>query len=200
MTSVIVVDRHAVVRAGLVRLLHAADDLLVVGEAGEWEAGMALSDLIRPTVVLVGPSCSTCPVAPARAAQMPAGTRLVALVDEPGHEAAAAEPGTIEYLSADSNPEELVGAVRGGRAPMPATAACPPWHGPSGAKTAAGLTARERQILTLLGRGSGNRQIAHELGIRETTVKAHLTRVFLSIGVTSRTQAALWAHFNGLAA
>jgi DNA-binding CsgD family transcriptional regulator len=60
------------------------------------------------------------------------------------------------------------------------------------------LSDREREVLALVGAGLANKQIARRLGISEKTVKAHLTRVFAQIGVTDRTQAALWARRNGI--
>ena len=60
------------------------------------------------------------------------------------------------------------------------------------------LTPREREVLGALARGKANKQIARELGISEKTVKAHLTRVFESIGVSDRTAAALWAQRHGI--
>ena len=62
------------------------------------------------------------------------------------------------------------------------------------------LTDRETDVLCLLAEGLANKQIARQLGISEKTVKAHLTRVFGQLGVSDRTQAALWAHDNGVAA
>ena len=60
------------------------------------------------------------------------------------------------------------------------------------------LTTREQEVLALLAEGLANKQIARRLGIAEKTVKAHLTSVFQRIGVTDRTQAALWAHRQGI--
>ena len=60
------------------------------------------------------------------------------------------------------------------------------------------LTAREREVLTLVREGLANKQIARRLDISERTVKAHLTSAFARIGVSDRTQAALWAERNGL--
>ena len=65
-------------------------------------------------------------------------------------------------------------------------------------RPAAELTAREQEVLALLAEGLANKQIARRLGIAEKTVKAHLTSVFQSIGVTDRTQAALWARNHGI--
>ena len=63
----------------------------------------------------------------------------------------------------------------------------------------ADLSVRERDVLRLVGSGLPNKRIARELGISEKTVKAHLTSVFQRIGVTDRTQAALWAQRNRIA-
>lgn len=60
------------------------------------------------------------------------------------------------------------------------------------------LSDREREVLVLVAGGLANKQVARRLGISEKTVKGHLTRVFQTIGVTDRTQAALWAERNGL--
>jgi len=61
------------------------------------------------------------------------------------------------------------------------------------------LSSREREVLALVADGLPNKLIARRLEISEKTVKAHLTRVFSAIGVTDRTQAALWAQRNGVA-
>ena len=63
---------------------------------------------------------------------------------------------------------------------------------------ASGLSAREREVLALVAHGLPNKLIARRLGIREKTVKAHLTSVFRTIGVDDRTQAAMWAVHNGI--
>ncbi|HEX8101359.1 MAG TPA: response regulator transcription factor [Solirubrobacteraceae bacterium] len=60
------------------------------------------------------------------------------------------------------------------------------------AQAAPSLTPREREVLALLGRGLPNKLIARDLGISEKTVKAHVTRIFEALGVSDRTQAALW--------
>ena len=59
------------------------------------------------------------------------------------------------------------------------------------------LTAREAEILGLIAKGLPNKRIALSLGISEKTVKAHVTSIFSSLGVTDRVQAALWARENG---
>ena len=58
------------------------------------------------------------------------------------------------------------------------------------------LSAREVEVLRLVSAGQANKQVARSLGITERTVKAHLTNIFSRIGVSDRTQAALWAREN----
>src|SRR6185369_6817460 len=92
---------------------------------------------------------------------------------------AALDAGAVGYLLKDSEPEELIGGVRSaarGESPLDPKAA------------RAVLTARSTRERAELSE--------RELGISEKTVKAHLTRVFQQIGVTDRTQAALWARDN----
>jgi DNA-binding NarL/FixJ family response regulator len=84
-----------------------------------------------------------------------------------------------------------VPASQGIVAPPDAAPGTPGRPGPTD-DSAGDLTAREREVLALVGQGMSNRLIARRLGISEKTVKAHLTRVFAQIGVTDRVQAALW--------
>ena len=67
-----------------------------------------------------------------------------------------------------------------------------------GATATTELTPRETEVLRLVRQGLANKQIARRLGISERTVKAHLTSVFARIGVSDRTQAALWAERQGI--
>jgi DNA-binding NarL/FixJ family response regulator len=113
----------------------------------------------------------------------------------------AVDAGAVGYLLKDADPADLLQGVRAaaaGQSPLD----------PKVAGTLLGrrttqapqdqLSDREREVLTLVAEGLANKQIARHLGISERTVKAHLTSVFQRIGVTDRTQAALWAERNGL--
>jgi DNA-binding NarL/FixJ family response regulator len=107
---------------------------------------------------------------------------------------AALQAGAIGYQLKDAAPDELISAVRAaaaGGAPLDPRAArvLLDRRQPSVA-----LSARETEVLRLVTDGLANKQIARRLGIAERTVKAHLTRIFSQIGVTDRTQAALWAQ------
>ena len=113
----------------------------------------------------------------------------------------ALDAGAIGYLLKDAEPDELIRGVRAaaaGEAPLAPKAASAVLTARADQRPVAELTPREREVLGALARGKANKQIARELGISEKTVKAHLTRVFESIGVTDRTAAALWAQRHGI--
>jgi DNA-binding NarL/FixJ family response regulator len=114
----------------------------------------------------------------------------------------ALDAGAIGYLLKDADPEELqrgIAAAARGEAPLNPRAAAE-LLAARGTRTTGvtGLSAREREVLELVGRGLANKQIARRLGISEKTVKGHLTNVFQAIGVADRTQAALWASRHGM--
>jgi DNA-binding NarL/FixJ family response regulator len=116
--------------------------------------------------------------------------------------AAALDAGALGYLLKDAEPEEIIRGVRlaaGGDAPIAPQAARAILNARRRPPEASDqLSAREHEVLMLVAEGLPNKLIARRLEISEKTVKAHLTRVFAQIGVTDRTQAALWAHRNGL--
>jgi DNA-binding NarL/FixJ family response regulator len=109
----------------------------------------------------------------------------------------ALDAGARGYLLKDAEASEVVRAIHAaarGEAPLdPRVARAVLARGTTPAAMA-GMTAREREVLGLLGTGLANKAIARQLGISEATVKAHLTRIFRQIGVTDRTQAAIWAR------
>jgi DNA-binding NarL/FixJ family response regulator len=115
---------------------------------------------------------------------------------------AALEAGAVGYLLKDAEPDDVLRALRDAAAggvplsPRAARALLPA----SRTRTSglAALTAREREVLTLVAAGLPNKSIARRLEISEKTVKAHLTRVFTTLDVRDRTSAALWAQRNGL--
>jgi two-component system, NarL family, response regulator LiaR len=113
--------------------------------------------------------------------------------------------GAAGYLLKDVEPRDLVKAIRtvhGGEALLhPAVAARLMDEfaaGPAPQPGADGLTAREREVLTLIARGLPNKLIARELSISEKTVKAHVSSILGKLGLTDRTQAALYAVRSGL--
>src|SRR5581483_9342706 len=113
---------------------------------------------------------------------------------------AALDAGAIGYLLKGSQPDEVLEAIRAaarGDAPLAPRAARELLAARS-EEQRADLSSREREVLGLVAEGLPNKLIARRLEISEKTVKAHLTSVFQRIGVSDRTQAALWAQRHGI--
>ena len=204
MIRVVVAEDHAVVRAGLERLLSGAEGVEVVGAASDGEEAVAITAETRPDVVLCDLSM---PVmngieATRRIVADSPETRVVVLTafSERDRILGALDAGAIGYLLKDADPEALLQAVRAaarGEAPLAPKAASAVLSDRA-EQRAVELSSREREVLSLVAEGMPNKLIAQRLEISEKTVKAHLTRVYEQIGVTDRTQAALWVERHGL--
>lgn len=197
---VMVVDDHAVVRQGISDVLGSAGDIEIAGIASGGEEGVQLAAKVLPHVVLMDlsmPEVDGVEATTRILAALPE-VRIVMLTSfsEPEHVNAALDAGAIGYLLKDTEPEEIIRAVKAaarGEAPFSPRAAGALLARRAERRTSETLTPRERQILELVGQGLANKQISRRLGIREKTVKAHLTNVFRRIQVPDRTAAALWA-------
>jgi DNA-binding NarL/FixJ family response regulator len=201
---VVVAEDHAVVRAGLEQLLAGAEDVEVVGTASNGEEAVELTREQQPDVVLMDLVMPTVDgiEATRRIVALETEVRVVVLTSFSDRNAImdALDAGAIGYLLKDAEPEELVRGIRAaarGESPLDPKAAREVLSART-ERPSAELSPREREVLVLLASGLPNKLIAQRLGISEKTVKAHLTHVFGRIGVTDRTQAALWAQREGL--
>jgi DNA-binding NarL/FixJ family response regulator len=200
MIRVLVVDDHAVVRDGLERILNHADDMEVVGTAADGADAIALAERERPDVVLMDlsmPSVDGVDATRSLTATQPE-VKVVVLTSfgDQRRILDALGAGAVGYLFKDAKPGEIVAAVRtvvAGGAPLDPKAARVLLDAQRQPRQGDDLSPRERQVLELLVTGLANKHIARRLGITERTVKAHLTSIFQQLGVTDRTQAALWA-------
>ncbi len=199
---VVIVDDHAMLRAGLEQLLAGEPDLEVVGKAADGAEAVILVREVRPDVVLMD-------------LQMPGVDGVAATREIVGEELAdvlvltsysdaerivgALDAGALGYLLKDAEPDEVLRGIRAvarGESPINPRAARELLGARRTPSAAADLTPRETEVLALVRQGLANKQIARRLGISERTVKAHLTSTFQRIGVVDRTQAALWAERN----
>jgi DNA-binding NarL/FixJ family response regulator len=111
----------------------------------------------------------------------------------------ALDAGALGYLLKDADPDEITRGVRAaahGESPLAPRAATEVLAARTQRRPEEALSARELEVLSLVAEGLPNKLIARRLEISEKTVKAHLTQVFAALGVTDRTQAALWLERN----
>ena len=200
MIRVVIVDDHAVVRSGLDQLLGTASDIEMVGSAADGAEAVAIVAELAPDVVLMDLSMPVMDGTEAtrRITADHPDARVVVLTSyaDDRHIAEALDAGAIGYVLKHAEPEELLGAVRSaaaGDAPLDPKAARVLLDDRRRPDPEARLSERELEVLRLVATGLANKLIARRLGITERTVKAHLTNVYARIGVTDRTQAALWA-------
>ena len=204
--SVLIVDDHPLVRAGLVGLIASAPDLELVGEAGGGEAAVSLATELRPDVVLMDlsmPGMDGVDATRLVTASAPA-TAVVVLTSFRDHARVvdAVRAGAVGYLLKDCEPAELLAGIRAaaaGDAPLDPRIARALLPSPA-ASARDSLSAREEEVLRLITRGFSNKQIGTELGIAERTVKVHVGNLFKRIDVADRTSAAMWArdHLPGI--
>jgi len=209
---VLVVDDHAVVRRGLKAFLDSEPDLEVVGEAeGGAEALELLARLAsqgrQPHVVVMDlqmePLDGIESTRQIRSRYSEVGVVALTSFGEEERVHAALEAGASGYLLKDSDADEVSAAIRAahrGELPLdPAIARglTSSLRGESGDGPDAELTPRELEILRLLGAGKSNKEIAAELQISERTARTHVSNILGKLGLTSRTQAALWAVREG---
>jgi DNA-binding NarL/FixJ family response regulator len=202
---VVIVDDHAMLRAGLEQLLGGEPDLDVVGKAAEGAEAVALVREVRPDVVLMDLQMPG--VDGVEATRQIVGEELADVLVLTSYSDAeriigALDAGALGYLLKDAEPDEVLRGIRAvarGESPINPRAARELLGARRTTSTAAAdLTPRETEVLELVRQGLANKQIARRLGISERTVKAHLTSTFQRIGVVDRTQAALWAERNGI--
>jgi DNA-binding NarL/FixJ family response regulator len=199
---VLLAEDHGLVRAGLERLLATVEDLEVVGGAADGAEAVELAKQTRPDVILMDLSMPGMDGVAATRAIVAAqeGVQVVVLTSLTDRERmlAALDAGAVGYLLKDAEPRELIDGIRAaarGESPI-APKAARVLLTARAERERADLSDREREVLRCVAEGMPNKLIARELGISEKTVKTHLTRVFQQIGVTDRTQAALWARQN----
>jgi len=207
---VLIADDHAIVRKGIRALLATERDIQVVGEARDGQEAIAESERLQPDVVLmdlVMPVVSGVEATRHIVSHQPE-TRVLVVTSFTGVDKVfpAIKAGALGYLLKDAGPEELVRAIRqvydGNSSLHPAIARklLQELYEPSEqADTDDMLTDREKEVLRLVAQGWSNLDIAERLAISEATVRTHVSHILTKLGLSSRTQAALYALRTGLA-
>ncbi|WP_052129202.1 response regulator [Clavibacter michiganensis] len=223
---VLLVDDQALVRAGFRVILESEDGIEVVGEAADGEEGVRLATALAPDVICMDVQMPRVDglEATRRIVADPsitAGVLMLTTFDREDYLFTALDAGASGFVLKSASPESLVEAVhviargdallspdvtrrvierfgRGSGAPdddAPAAAAAPTI--PTDPRVAT-LTDRELEVLRLLAEGLANAEIAERLYLGEATVKTHVSRLLLKLGVRDRVQAVVFAYERGI--
>lgn len=205
MIRVLLADDHGVIRDGLGRLISALEGVALVGVAADGAQAVEQAGQLLPDVVLMDLDMPVLDgiAATKRITTDHPQTAVVVLTAFSDRQRilSALEAGACGYLLKDVDADQVGHAIRSaarGESPLDPRVARTVLETRVTPDTRGGLSARELEVLTLLVDGLPNRLIARHLQISEKTVKAHLTSIFRQLGVTDRTQAALWAARHGI--
>jgi two-component system response regulator NreC len=210
LTRVVVVDDHAVVRAGLRRVLEAEPDIEVVGEAGTAGDAVLETRSAKPDVILldvVMPGESGIDVIPKLRKEAPEAKVLVlSMQDDPRYVREAFAAGASGYVLKEAADSEVVAAVRevaaGNRYLHPALGArlISAEEEARAATEADPLSEREHEVLRLLALGHTNQEIAKMLYISVRTAETHRSHIMQKLRLTTRAELVRYALANGLLA
>jgi DNA-binding NarL/FixJ family response regulator len=214
--DILLVDDAPLLRMGFRMVLEAQPDMAVVGEAGDGAEAVALTERLRPHVVLMDVRMPGMDGIEATARINAAGQESRVLIlttfDLDEYAFAALRAGAAGFLLKNALPAELIAGVRtvaagdGVVAPRVTRQLIEAFAAQPGGGTAAGacdarlerLTDREREVLVEMARGRSNAEIAEALTLSEATVKTHVSRILPKLELRDRVQAVVFAYDNGL--
>lgn len=204
--TVVIADDHEVTRAGIRAMLQTAPDIVLVGEVDNGAEAQVLVARLQPHVLVLdlimpGPSPAETVLWAAR--HHPETAVLILTAHEREHYLAQMwQAGAVGFLDKNERAAALITAIRNAaqgqmvytqeqqrRAQQWRAEVQTLWDN---------LTAREQEVLRFFGQGLSNREIGARLGIAEKTVSKHVSGILNALGVTSRTEAALWWRDSGL--
>jgi len=207
---VVIIDDHPLLRKGLQQLADLTPEIEIVGEADSGKQGIELVEQLQPDLVLLDLNMHGMngieTLAEMKQRNIEARIVILTVSDAQDDIVAAMRNGADGYLLKDMPPEELMVKFREvaeGRLVMSRNIAeslaramhQTPHHRPKNANEA-GLTEREKEILSHLAQGESNKIIARKLDIAEATVKVHVKHLLKKLGFKSRVEAAVWAVEN----
>ncbi|GAA0927942.1 response regulator transcription factor [Virgisporangium ochraceum] len=206
MIRVVIADDQRMVRAGLRMLCESAPDLEVVGEAENGQQAIRLAEQVAPDVVLMDLRMplvdGTTATTRIRAARPSARVVVLTTFGDDDHLFPALAAGACGFLVKDAAPSELLAAVRtaaAGESPFSPSVLrrlvdrAVRSREPAPSTLPASVTAREREVLALVGAGLSNKEIGDRLHLGVTTVKTHVTSLLAKTGASNRIRLALLA-------
>jgi DNA-binding NarL/FixJ family response regulator len=212
---VMLADDQALVRMGLRMLLDAEGDITVIGEASDGHDAIRLANQLHPDVILMDvrmPGLDGIAATRAIVGNDP-DCRVIVLTtfDLDEYAFGGLRAGASGFLLKDARPSELLGAIRSvstGDAVVSARVTrrmlelfgskLPSESAPTTEDPAEALTPREREILLAIGQGLSNGEIASRFFLTESTVKTHVGRVLMKLGLRDRVHAVIFAYEHGL--
>lgn len=213
-TRIVIADDQAVIRTGLRSIFEAHPDLAVVGEASDGDQAIHVATHTRPDLVLMDirmPGTDGVEATRRLAGpdvDDPTSVLIVTTFDLDEYVFGALRAGASGFLLKDTEPDELVGAVRtvaAGHAMVAPSVTRPLIEEfvkavPTDpiALDLDDLSSRELDVLALIARGLSNAEIADELFVEVSTVKSHVGRIFAKLGVRDRVQAVITAYEHGI--
>jgi DNA-binding NarL/FixJ family response regulator len=214
--GVLIVDDQPLARAGLRMILELEEDLEVVGEAADGNQAISAAAQLQPDVILMDvrmPNLDGLEATRRILHGRPSGPRVLVLTtfDLDAYVYEALHAGASGFVLKDIAPEQLVEAIRvvahGDALLSPSVTrrlieqfvARPPEPASSPPPELAQLTSRESEILRLVARGLSNAEIAQQAYVSAPTVKTHVARILMKLGLRDRVQVVVYAYEHGIA-
>jgi two-component system, NarL family, nitrate/nitrite response regulator NarL len=205
-TTVIIIDDHALFRKGVNQMIATEGDFLVIGEAASGADGLLLVEQLKPDLVLIDLNMKGMnglqTLAQIKEKKLESRCIVLTVSDAEDDLLEALRAGADGYLLKDMEPEDLCSNLRKAMSGVTVlheslteilkNALIHPTL--SRSEEEVSLTEREREILECLAKGLNNKTIARALGISDTTVKVHIKHLLSKLKLTSRLEAAVWAH------
>jgi two-component system nitrate/nitrite response regulator NarL len=205
-TSVIIIDDHALFRRGVSQMISVDPAFVVIGEAASGVEGLLLVEQLKPDLVLIDLNMKGMngieTLSRIKEAKLESKCIMLTVSDAEADLLEALRAGADGYLLKDMEPEELCDNLKKAMSGVTVlheslteilkNALISPSL--SRSEEQVSLTEREREILECLANGLNNKTIARSLGISDTTVKVHIKHLLSKLKLTSRLEAAVWAH------
>jgi two-component system nitrate/nitrite response regulator NarL len=205
-TSVIIIDDHALFRRGVSQMISVDPAFVVIGEAASGVEGLLLVEQLKPDLVLIDLNMKGMngieTLSRIKEAKLESKCIMLTVSDAEADLLEALRAGADGYLLKDMEPEELCDNLKKAMSGVTVlheslteilkNAIISPSL--SRSEEQVSLTEREREILECLANGLNNKTIARSLGISDTTVKVHIKHLLSKLKLTSRLEAAVWAH------